>query len=132
MAPSTCRSMFHLYQKTEVSKSSKSASRTTTESENSVITIEIGIHYLWLVFTNIRFSLGPASINIPHDNKIKLRAVIDNSQIDLFVQNRIHFALMVFFQHGRVSVRLRYQNIERLTIDHLKLDALKVFGNTKC
>ncbi|TIC11387.1 hypothetical protein E3Q13_04417 [Wallemia mellicola] len=85
MAPSTCRSMFHLYQKTEVSKSSKSASRTTTESENSVITIEIGIHYLWLVFTNIRFSLGPASINIPHDNKIKLRAVIDNSQIDLFV-----------------------------------------------
>lgn len=63
---------------------------------------------------------------------IKLRAVIDNSQIDLFVQNRIHFALMVFFQHGRVSVRLRYQNIERLTIDHLKLDALKVFGNTKC
>ncbi|EIM23119.1 hypothetical protein WALSEDRAFT_67437 [Wallemia mellicola CBS 633.66] len=97
MAPSTCRSMFHLYQKTEVSKSSKSASRTTTESENS-------LSYLWLVFTNIRFSLGPAPINIPHDNKIKLRAVIDNSQIDLFVQNRIHFALMVFFQHGRVSM----------------------------
>ncbi|EIM19298.1 hypothetical protein WALSEDRAFT_22750 [Wallemia mellicola CBS 633.66] len=121
---------------TEASKSSKSASRITIESEDGVNSIEFGVqfsdHIVYVNRANSGWSaptfgsLGATSITIPDDNKVNLRAVIDHSQIELFVQDGIHFASMVFyFQDGRVPARLRYENEEGVTIDHLKLDALK-------
>ncbi|TIC52138.1 hypothetical protein E3Q03_03393 [Wallemia mellicola] len=121
---------------TESSESSKSASRITIESEDGVNSIEFGVqfadHIVYINRANSGWSsptfgcLDATSSNIPNNNKVKLRAVIDRSQIELFVQDRIHFASMVFFfQEGRVPARLRYENDEGVMIDHLKLDALK-------
>lgn len=121
---------------TESSELSKSAPRITIESEDGVNSIEFGVqfadHIVYINRANSGWSsptfgsLGATSSNIPNNNKVKLRAVIDRSQIELFVQDRIHFASMVFFfQEGRVPARLRYENDEGVMIDHLKLDALK-------
>ncbi|TIA71258.1 hypothetical protein E3P77_02622 [Wallemia ichthyophaga] len=116
--------------------SSKSASRITIESEDAQNSIEIGLqfsdHIAYINRANsgwsnaIFESVSATSIHIPDDQKVSLRAIVDHSQLELFIQDGIHLGSMVFFfEDGRVPARLHYSNDKGVQTDYFRLDALK-------
>ena len=117
--------------------SSKSASRITIESEDGQNSIEIGVqfadHIAYINRGNAGWSnavfgnVAATSITIPEDEqKVRVRAIVDHSQLEVFVQDGIHLASMAFFfEDGRVPARLRYTNDEGVMTESFKLEALK-------
>ena len=122
---------------TGAGSSDKSASRIIIESSDGKNSIEVGVQFAdHLAYINRRNSgwsnpvfgdVGVTSITIPDDNqKVKLRMIVDHSQIEVFINDGIYYGSMVFFfEDGRVPARIRYQNDEGLNTDYFKLDALK-------
>lgn len=116
--------------------SSKSASRITVESEDGQNSIEIGVqfsdHIAYINRANSGWSnavfgsVAATSITIPDDQRVKLRAIIDRSQVEVFIEDGIHLGSMVFFfEDGRVPARLRYSNDQGVQTEKFRLDALK-------
>ena len=117
-------------------KSSKQASKIIIESDDGVNSLEIGLqfmnHILYINRRNAGFKtplfgdVSSTSLTIPENNPtVKLRGIVDRSQLELFVNDGIDYASTVFYFDGdRLPSRISYSNDEGVITKSFKVDTL--------